>query len=108
MMLLEDLTKGLGTILPTTLNAWGKGHAPALPYIAIVDTGREDQFADDTRFIKVPTYRIELYYERKDPALEDKIESFFDASEILWSTDGDTAIDTEGMYERIYYVEKGE
>lgn len=106
--MLPELIAGLDAIVPTVYGAWKPGTAPPLPYIAIVDTGRDDMYADDMIYHRDYTYRIEFYFENKDPKVEQTIESFFDAHDFAYDSDGDEYIDTEKMFERIYYLEKGE
>ncbi|KRM73008.1 hypothetical protein [Lacticaseibacillus brantae] len=106
--MLPELNKGLSAIMPTVYGQWFPGQAPALPYIVVVDSGRDDQFADNTHYYNVWTYRLEIYFNRKDPITEQKIESFLSANDWSWSDEGDQYIDTEKIFEHIYYVEKGE
>lgn len=106
--MLTDLITGLSAIMPTTYGSWGTGNAQPLPYLIVFDTGPDDFYADDAHYLKRGTYRVEFYFEQKDPTVETQIESFFDADEIDWACDGDVYIETDKMFERIYYIEKGE
>lgn len=103
-----DFFKALKAVLPVAYGRWGRGHAPDLPYAIVIDTGDEPFYADDHALIKNKNLRVEYYFELKDPSAEAKLESFFDAQEVPWICDGDTYIETENFYERIYYLEIGD
>ena len=99
--LIADL-KRLG--IKTVYGQWGQGKAPALPYIVIMEDYREDTFADDAHFIKGFNYNLELYFEKKDPINEQKIESFLDAKNYSYSIGDDISIESEKFYEKVYSI----
>ena len=102
IMLLKD------SGLPVTYGSWGVGSVPSLPYLVVIENERNDDKADNHNYYKIQNFSIELYFERKDPTVEEMIESFFDDKKLSWSTDGDEYIDSEKMYQRIYYLTIGE
>jgi len=60
--------------------------------------------ADNKVYKKINNYYVELYTEFKNPALEEQLESIFNASEIFYEIESETYIDTEQMYEVIYLI----
>lgn len=85
-----------------------KGDAPSLPfavYMAVDDDGTV--FADNTNFYKATVVDLELYFDKKDLALEESVESFFDENEIPFNWD-ESFIDTEQMFIRVYEFTIGE
>lgn len=93
--------------LPVTYGRWSVGHVPKLPYFVVVEQAREDFMADGEHYYKVQNFDIELYFEEKDPILEDKIESFFDKEAIAYDVSEDMWIDSERFFEKVYNVNLG-
>jgi hypothetical protein len=107
-MSLQSLVAGIKTFCPVVYGAWKENSAPPLPYVVLIEDGNDDFHADDTRLITIPDYRIELYFDVKTPSLEEKLEIFLTSNGWLWDCDGDEYIDTEKMFMRTYYAQKGE
>ncbi len=105
---LKDLRTGLAEILPTVYGKWGRGNAPTLPYVVLLEAEPDIAYADDKPLLVNTNMAVELYFDAKDPDVEKQLESFFNALELGWSCGGDSYIDTDDFYERIYYVEIGE
>lgn len=99
--LIDDL-KELG--IKSVYGQWGEGKAPALPYIVIIESYREDTYADDEHFIKGHNYDLELYFEKKDPVNEQKIESFLATKNYSYSVGNDLNVESEKFYEKIYSI----
>lgn len=107
--MLSDLIKQLKTIgLPVAYGHWPSGKVPELPYLIVLERAATDVFADNTRFYRVKNYDVELYFEKKDPNLEQKIESFFDTQEIAYASSDDYWIESEKFYQKIYDIGIGE
>ena len=85
-----------------------RGDAPTLPfavYMAVDDDGT--LIADNKNYYKATVVNLELYFETKDLALEESVESFFDEHEIPYRWD-ESFIDTEQMFMRLYEFTLGE
>lgn len=103
--LITDL-KELG--LPIVYGQWGKGKAPTLPYLVVIEGYREDTYADDEHYVKGHNYDVELYFEKKDPINEEKIESFLSNKNYSYSIGEDISVESENFYEKIYSINLGE
>ena len=66
---------------------------------------KADNFAaDGVAYFKQDVLHIEVYTDRKDPALEEQIEAALDESGIFYGK-GETWIDSEKLYEVLYEME---
>lgn len=82
------------TGIPVTYHSWPTGEAPPLPWLCyLFDTSR-DVHADNKNYVSVPQWDVELYFSKKDPHLERKVEVVFDKAEITYSKYETQAIDT--------------
>nr|DAX89283.1 MAG TPA: tail completion protein [Caudoviricetes sp.] len=75
-----------------------------LPYIIFVQSGSNNFGADCKVYHKDNKYNIELYFEDKDFALEEKLEDLLDENDIYWTKSADIRIESENMTEVIYYI----
>lgn len=76
------------------------GHS--LPYLAYIGAGQEQLQADGKVYWRSNTYQVELYFAKKDEALEESIEDAFIAGGWKFSKSDDAYLDDEGIY-IIYY-----
>lgn len=107
--MLSDLTDMLKSLeLPTTYGHWASGQAPKLPYLVITENQPEDLAADNSHYYPIKSFDIELYFEKKDPNLETKIESFFSDQDIPYAVSEDYWIANEKFYQKSYSIELGE
>lgn len=107
--MLSDLIKQLKTLgLPVTYGAWMSGQAPTLPYLVVLDTGRDDLYADQSNYFKLQNYDVELYFDKKNPEIEETVESLLADSGFSFAVSEDIYIETERMFEKIYSIEIGE
>ncbi len=74
----------------------------SLPYIAYIGGGQTQMQADSTTYWRANTYQVELYFAKKDEALETAIEDAFIEGGWKFSKSDDAYIDDEGIY-LIYY-----
>lgn len=105
-MTLGEIYNGLNDIFPrkVTNTTFGKGKAPELPYIAIVDNGGDGFFADGRLYYIAREVGIELYASKKDLETERKIEEWFEKHGILWNRDTDY-IEEETTFKTTYNIE---
>ena len=70
----------------------------SLPYLAYIGNGQTQMQADSEVYWRANTYQVELYYEKKDEALEEAIEDIFIADGWKFSKSEDAYIEDEGIY----------
>lgn len=101
-MTLEEL----GTLLETTTYDVAFHHfksKPSLPFIVYLADGTENFAADNVVYYDIQNCRVELYSQNKDLVAEKKLEDIFKSNEIYYEKD-DAYIDSQEMYEVIYYI----
>lgn len=103
-MLTDVITVLKTTGLPVTYDHWAKGQVPKLPYLVVTDQGRDDVCADDQHYLRINLYNVEYYFEKKDSAIENRIESLFIVSDYQYDISEDIWIDTEQFFEKLYPI----
>ena len=71
------------------------------PFVCYFFGGGADFIADSTNYLKLERLFIELYTDRKDFALESKIEKLLNQNGIVYSKDEEN-IDSEHMHVTVY------
>ena len=89
--------------IPVTYSHYEEGQAPELPYICYLEVGTANFFSEDTVYSKVIDVDIELYFERKDLALEESIEQIFNVNKLPWNST-EVYINDEKLYQKTYEV----
>ena len=69
------LFKTLSEVCKGTYVAYQRGKAPPLPWFAYKRENGEEGYADDTNYIRIPRYRVELLFKENDPDLVDAFEA---------------------------------
>lgn len=72
-------------------------------YIAYFETGKDRFLADDKVYSWAPTFAVELYTKKKDLAVEDQLIALFEQHEVVWSGGESTYIESEEMYQTVFY-----
>lgn len=72
------------------------------PHLTYIGSGQVHLEADGTAYWKGNTYQVELYYKKKDPALEDAIEAAFLAGGWNYTKSEDAYLEDERIF-LIYY-----
>lgn len=96
------------TELPVTYSHWptkeesGKS-PPPLPFITYLFNDSNNFAADNKAHQKINTYQVELYTDKKDIALEQKLEAIFDENDIFYDK-LEAYIDEEKMREVLYLI----
>lgn len=72
-------------------------------YIAYFEMGKDRFLADDKVYEWHPTFAVELYTKTKDLETEDKLIALFEKYEIVWSGGESTWIESEKMYQTVFY-----
>lgn len=88
--------------VPVARNAFLKQQAP--PYIVYVFSHSDNFTADSKVYLKRDNYQIELYTEKKDVALEDKLEGIFDSHGLVYDKT-ETYLESEKLIEVLYEIQ---
>ena len=90
------------TGLPIARNSFLKPIQP--PYIVYVFSHSNNFVADSKVYLKRENYRVELYTDKKDIALEEKLEGIFDKYGIVYDKT-ETYIQSEKLLEVMYEIQ---
>ena len=83
---------------------FAEGEGPDPPFLVYRYPNADNFAADGVVYFKQDILHIEVYTDRKDPALEEKIEAALDEGGIFYGK-GETWIDSEKLYEVLYEME---
>lgn len=102
---MEELLSILGeTQIPFAYDHFVEGESPDPPFICYLLPGSNNFAADGKVYYKISQVNIELYTDRKDPAVEQKLEDALDAASIFYNKT-EVWIDSEKLYEVLYQFE---
>ena len=90
--------------LPLAYDHFAEGESPEPPFLIFLFPGSDNMFADNGVYFKISQLNMELYTNKKDPELEEKLEDILTAHEIPWEK-SEVWIDSEKMYEVLYQTE---
>lgn len=90
--------------IPFAYDHFAEGEAPAPPFICYLLPGSHNFAADGTVFFKINEVHVELYTDKKDPALETSVEDVFDAHGLFYNK-SEVWIESERLYEVLYTFE---
>ena len=77
---------------------------PPLPYLIYYEDSNDPFYADNRVYQQVTGVTVELYTDRKDPAIEAKLETVLDHNDIAYTT-YENYLESEQMYLRGYEFE---
>ena len=104
-MTYDDITKMLKEAgLPLAYDHFAEGESPDPPFLIFLFPGSDNMFADNGVYFKINQLNMELYTDKKDPELEEKLEDILTANESPWEK-SEVWIDSEKMYEVLYQTE---
>ena len=104
-MTIENLVEMLQkTGIPFAYDHFAEGESPEPPFICYLCPGSNNFSADGKVYYKINQVNIELYTDRKDPAVEQKLEDALDAASIFYNKT-EVWIDSEKLYEVLYQFE---
>ena len=104
-MTYDDITNMLKEAgLPLAYDHFAEGESPEPPFLIFLFPGSDNMFADSGVYFKISQLNMELYTDKKDPELEEKLEDILTAHEIPWEK-SEVWIDSEKMYEVLYQTE---
>ena len=102
---MDELLSILGeTQIPFAYDHFAEGESPDPPFICYLLPGSNNFAADGKVYYKISQVNIELYTDRKDPAVEQKLEDALDAASIFYNKT-EVWIDSEKLYEVLYQFE---
>ena len=90
--------------IPYAYDHFAEGESPEPPFICYLCPGSNNFAADGKVYYKISQVNIELYTDRKDPAVEQKLEDALDAASIFYNK-SETWIESEKLYEVLYQFE---
>ena len=97
-----EVLKALG--IPVAYDHFAEGESPEPPFICYLFPGSNNFSADGKVYYKINQVNIELYTDRKDLAVEQKLEDALDAASIFYNKT-EVWIDSEKLYEVLYQFE---
>lgn len=101
-MTFEELYQGLKKLsLPVSYDHFTE--PVDLPFIVYVDNGRDTFVADEKVWTKQINIRLELYFSKKDPSLEESLEGRLDEMGLIWEDEATYYISEEKMYQHNYF-----
>lgn len=90
--------------LPFAYHHFAEGESPNPPFICYLTPGSDNFAADGKVYFKISKYHIELYTDRKDPKLENRLEAVLDSHGIFYEK-SEVWIESEKLYEVLYQFE---
>lgn len=87
--------------LPLAYDHFAEGESPDPPFLVFLFPGTDNFFADDAVYEQVNNLNIELYTDKKNPPLEEKIEDILSKHEFCYEKT-ETWIPSEKLYEVLY------
>lgn len=101
---MADLSRAIGAPDKYVYYQYPVGLAPEPPYVIYYITGRDDFKADNSNYVKIGELVIEIYTDKKNPAVEAAAEAWFEAQELAPEIE-EQYIDSEQMQEVRYTTE---
>lgn len=90
--------------LPFAYHHFAEGESPEPPFICYLTPGSDNFAADGRVYYKFNGYHIELYTDRKNPSLEESLETVLDEHGIFYNK-SEVWIESERLYEVLYQFE---
>lgn len=104
MNTIEALKASLETLgFPVGYGSFEEATDP--PCIVLMDMGNDDLIADNEIFVSMKDINVELYFRYKDTQLENDLETKLKQLGFVHKSYGDTWIQSEEMYQRIYEIQ---
>lgn len=96
---INDMMAEMG--LPYAYHHFAEGESPQPPFLLFLSPGEETFSADNVAYYSFKQLDIELYTDKKNPALEEEIEALLTQHEIYF-TKSEAWIESEKLYEVLY------
>ena len=99
---INDMMAEMG--LPYAYHHFAEGESPQPPFLLFLSPGEETFSADNVAYYSFKQLDIELYTNKKNPAMEEEIESVLTQHEIYF-TKSEAWIESERLYEVLYEMD---
>ena len=100
---LISIMEGIG--LPYAYDHFAEGESPSPPFLCFLCPGSNNFGADGGVYYKADEVNIELYTDRKDPEVEQRIETVLDEHGVFYDKT-EVWIESERLYEVLYSFEQ--
>ena len=90
--------------IPFAYDHFAEGESPDPPFLVYLDPGSDNFAADGTVYFKRDKLHVELYTDKKDDDLEDRVESILNRNGLYYNKT-ETWIPSEKLYEVLYQTE---
>lgn len=101
-MTYKDITDMLEEAnLPLAHHHFAEGESPDPPFLIFLFPESDNFGADDKVYQKIDVLYIELYTDKKEPTLEESLETILDNHNLFYQK-SETWIEDEKMYEVLY------
>lgn len=105
MIILQKLNEHLEELqIPIIYHHFKEEIAP--PFLVFYEDGEDVFFADNKTFYKNNNIVIELYTNKKDVYLENKLANLFEKYEYIFHKQGEIWIEKENLYQLYYQINK--
>lgn len=105
MMSYEEIVAMLGSLgLPFAYHHFAEGESPEPPFLVYLTPGSHNFSADGTVYFKAKLLDVELYTDKKEPELEERLEAVLDHWGLFYEKT-ETYIESEKLYEVLYEME---
>lgn len=102
--MLQGIEIAEGVPIPVAYYEFEQATAKGPPFICYYEAGSNDFIADNKNYQRIRPFIVELYTDKKDFALEKKVEDTFIANEIVF-TKSETYLSSERMFLISYDME---
>lgn len=103
-MTLPEFKKQLNILeLPIAYHCFAPGQVPELPYIVYYADEDNNFYADDTVYFEGYAVTVEVYSEKKDLALEEKVKQLLNKNRFPYES-YESFLDSENMYLKAYEI----
>lgn len=90
--------------IPLAYDHFAEGESPDPPFLVYLFPSADNFAADGVAYFKQNVLHVEVYTDRKDVSLEERVEAVFDEHGLFYSK-SETWIPAERMYEVLYQME---
>lgn len=97
-----EMIRSMG--LPFAYDHFAEGESPDPPFLVYLYPGSDNFAADGTVYFKRDKLHVELYTDKKDDDLEDRVESILNRNGLYYNKT-ETWIPSEKLYEVLYQTE---
>lgn len=92
------------TGISVVYRAFEENEVPPLPYIVYYEDSKSSFYADNINYFFNARVSVELYAEKRDKALEKKLEDLFRENHITYADPIEYYWDDERLFEKLYEV----